>query len=137
MAKRGKAKQEEIRVEGFRNGLDFGKARALHLLRMMNAGFEDAIKDDELWHEVKLKEGENEMKAKQATAEVQAKTVQFCINYLLEAWDDPGEDESPANMTDDEEDFLHNEAFVADQAREERKQDDNIVKFKEDKDDDS
>ena len=135
MAKRGKAKQDEVRVEGFRSGLDFGKARALHLLRMMNEGFEDAIKDDELWHEVKLKEGENEMKAKQATAELQAKTVQFCIKYVLEAWDQPGEDESPANMTDDE-DFLHNEAFVADQAREERKRDDNIVKFK-DKDDDS
>lgn len=114
MAKRGKAKQDEVRVEGFRSGLDFGKARALHLLRMVSEGFEDAIKDDELWHEVKLTEGENEMKAKQATAELQAKTVQFCIKYLLEAWADPGDEEKIPEPSDD-----------------------NVVKFKEVKDDDS
>lgn len=125
MAKRGKAKQEEIRVEGFRSGLDFGKARALHLLRMMNEGFEDAIKDDELWHEVKLKEGENEMKAKQATAELQAKTVQFCIKYVLEAWDQPGEQEKMPEPSDKDRELYVN-----------GKQE-NIVKFEDHKDDDS
>jgi len=114
MAKRGKAKQEVKYTEGFRSGLDFGKARALHLLRMMNEGFEDAINDEELWHEVKLKEGEDEMKAKQATAELQAKTVQFCIKYMLEAWEQPGEQEDY---------YKDNPGRNAD----------NIVKFKEDK----
>ena len=88
MAKRGKAKQEEIRVEGFRSGLDFGKARALHLLRMMNEGFEDAIKDDELWHEVKLKEGENEMKAKHHKFEENFEISSFTktLSLKLCAW---------------------------------------------------
>lgn len=128
MAKRGKAKQDEVRVEGFRSGLDFGKARALHLLRQVTGGYDDLLKDEELWEEVRAKEGDEGVEQSRATAEVQKETVVFCIKYLLDMWDQPGEDESPANMTDEERSALA-KIFGGD--------DDNIVKFKEDKDDDS
>tara|TARA_Y100000004_G_scaffold28994_1_gene29883 strand:- start:41933 stop:42340 length:408 start_codon:yes stop_codon:yes gene_type:complete len=135
MSKRGKAKQDEVRIEGFRSGLDFGKARALHLLRQVTGGFDDLIKDDQMWEEVKIKDGEDSVEQTKATAEVQRETVIFCIKYLLDMWDQPGEDESPANMTDEERSALA-KIFSGDEGQ------DNIVDFKDElvrehKDDDS
>jgi hypothetical protein len=122
VAKRGKAKEEEVRVEGFRSGLDFGKARALHLLRQVTGGYDDLLNDKDLWEELRIKEGDDGVESSKATAEVQKETVIFCIKYVLDMWDQPGEDESPSKMTDEERAAL-SKIFAGEE--------DNIIKFKE------
>jgi hypothetical protein len=81
MAKRGKAKEDIKHNEGFRSGLDFGKSRALHLMKAIMQGFDDAIDDDDVWVEMSERE-----------------TIAFCTKYMIEAWDEPGDEEK---MPDD------------------------------------